>query len=154
MAVPPELAQVYVDRGWWTSDRIGDLIGDRAQRFPERELFSFEGRRVTYWQFDAWVTRVAIDMVAHGVRPGDRVMVQLPNCLEALVIQVAAFRIGAVDVPVVPIYREHETAQILVDARPSVVAIAAELGSRMPYREVDTVLEQLGQQPLVRYLVG
>ena len=154
MAVPPELAQVYVDRGWWTSDRIGDLIGERAQRFPERELFSFEGRRVTYGQFDAWVTRVAIDLVAHGVRPGDRVMVQLPNCLEALVMQVAAFRIGAVDVPVVPIYREHETAQILVDARPSVVAVAAELGSRMPYREVDTVLEQLGQQPLVRYLVG
>jgi len=154
MSVPSERAQSYADHGWWTPDRVGDLIGLRAQQFPGRELFRFQQQRVSYGQFDSWVTRVAGDMVAHGVRPGDRVMVQLPNCLEALVMQVAALRIGALDVPVIPIYREHETAQILADSRPSVIAVAAQLGSRTPHTEADTILDRLGHTPCVRYLVG
>lgn len=154
MSVTSEREREYIERGWWTSDRIGDLIGSRAQRFPDRELFSFEGRRVRYREFHAWVIRIAADMVAHGVSPGDRVMVQLPNSLEALALQVAAFRIGALNVPVVPIYREHETAQIINDCRPAVVATSANLDSRMPFREVDASLERHGQRPLRRYLLG
>jgi acyl-CoA synthetase (AMP-forming)/AMP-acid ligase II len=154
MAVTPEQAQRYVERGWWTSDRIGDLISERAQRFPDRELFSFEGRRVSYGQFNSWATGIAADLVRHGVKPGDRVVVQLPNCLEALAMQVAAFRIGALDVPVMPIYREHETAQILADSGPAVIAVAAQIGSRTPHHEVDGILDKLGHRPKVRYIVG
>jgi acyl-CoA synthetase (AMP-forming)/AMP-acid ligase II len=38
--------QQYAAAGLWTQDRIGDLIPHRAQRFPNRELFLFEGRRI------------------------------------------------------------------------------------------------------------
>jgi acyl-CoA synthetase (AMP-forming)/AMP-acid ligase II len=154
MAVPNERTQFYIDNGWWTTERVGDLVGARAQRWPDRELFVFEGRRVSYGEFDAWVRRVGTDMVAQGVAPGDRVVVQLPNCLEALVLQVAAFRIGALNVPVIPIYREHENAQILADTRPAVVAVAASLGARTPPDEMDALLHGIGHRPAVRYVVG
>ena len=134
--------------------RIGYLVAGQAARTPDRELFVLGDRRVTYGEFDAWVRTVAADLVRRGVRRGDRVMVQLPNCLEALALQVAAFRIGAVDMPVIPIYREHEMAQILADARPAVVAVAAELGPRRPAQETDAILAELGHAPAVRYLVG
>lgn len=134
--------------------RIGHLLAGQAARTPDRELFAFGDRRVTYGEFDAWVTTVAADLVGRGVQRGDRVMVQLPNCLEALALQVAAFRIGAVDMPVIPIYREHEMRQILDDARPAVVAVAAELGARRPAEETDGILADLGHSPVVRYLVG
>ena len=118
----------------WTDDRVGDLIPTRAARFPDRELFRFAERRVSYAEFDSWVTAVAADMHRHGVTRGDRILVQLPNCLEALVLQVAAFRIGAIDVPVIPIYRTHETRQIIADTRPAVIAACedglSERGSR------------------------
>ena len=94
--------------GWWDDQRIGDLLGTQADRIPDRELFSFGDRRVSYREFDAWVRTVATDLVVRGVRRGDRIVVQLPNCLEAIVLQLAAFRVGAVDTPVSPIYREHE----------------------------------------------
>jgi len=154
MTVPTERAQSYLDRHLWTDARVGDLIGQRAALFPERELFRFEGQRISYGQFAAWVTEVAADMVAHGIGPGDRVMVQLPNCLEALVMQMAAFRIGALNVPVIPIYREHETIQILADAQPAVIAVAAALGIRHPYKEIDAGLGTLNHRPRIRYIVG
>ena len=144
----------YRADGLWTDDRIGHLLSARAARHPDKELFCFEGRRVTYREFDGWTAAVAADLVRRGVRPRDRVLVQLPNCLEALVLQVAAFRIGAIDVPVVPIYREHEMRRIVADCRPAAIAVAAELSSRRPAEETDALLGELGHKPLVRYLVG
>jgi non-ribosomal peptide synthetase component F len=41
------------------NERIGYLLRDQASRTPGRELFVFEGRRVTYGEFNAWVTTVA-----------------------------------------------------------------------------------------------
>ncbi|MFI7498973.1 class I adenylate-forming enzyme family protein [Streptomyces sp. NPDC049687] len=159
MTTVSDLATAYRHAGYraiglWTEDRIGDLLSAQAKRFPDRELFSFEGRSLTYREFDLWTTTVATDLVRRGVRRGDRVLVQLPNCLEALVLQVAAFRIGAIDVPVVPIYREHEMRRILADCRPSAVAAAAELGKRRPTEELDGLLAELGLSPAVRYVVG
>jgi len=136
------------------NERVGYLLRDQAARTPDRELFVFEGRRVTYGEFDAWVTTVASDLVRRGVRRGDRVMVQLPNCLEALVLQVAAFRIGAIDMPVIPIYREHEVRQIVAESRPAVVAAAARLSTREPAAELDGICAELGHEPVVRYLTG
>ncbi|MEV4383104.1 AMP-binding protein [Streptosporangium sp. NPDC049644] len=144
----------YRATGLWNDERIGDLVPSRAKRHPGRELFCFEGRRVTYGEFDGWTRTVAADLVRRGVRRGDRVLVQLPNSLEALVMQVAAFRIGAVDVPVVPIYRQHEMRRILEDCRPAAIATAAELSSRRPVEEIDGLLAELGLNPAVRYVVG
>jgi acyl-CoA synthetase (AMP-forming)/AMP-acid ligase II len=144
----------YRELGWWDDQRIGDLVPNQAARTPDRELFVFEGRRVSYREFDGWVTTVASDLVRRGVRRGDRVMVQLPNSLEALVLQVAAFRIGAVDMPVIPIYREHEVRQIVAESRPAVVAAAARLGSREPAAELDAIFAALGHEPAVRYITA
>ncbi|KAA0120518.1 class I adenylate-forming enzyme family protein [Mycolicibacterium sp. P9-22] len=153
MTVPPQHEQLYVKLGLWTDDRVGDLIARQAAARPNSELFMFGGTRMTYGQFDTWVTGVARDLVRHGVQRGDRIIVQLPNCLEALVLQVAAFRIGALNVPVIPIYREHETLQILNDTRPAAIAVAASLGHRSPRAEVDEMLTKLNHRPSLRYLV-
>ncbi|MGU3501020.1 class I adenylate-forming enzyme family protein [Mycobacterium sp. C31M] len=152
--MPPQHEQRYAELGLWTDDRVGDLIRQQAAARPDRELFMFNGTRMTYRQFDTWVDAVAWDLVRHGVARGDRVVVQLPNCLEALVLQVAAFRIGALNVPVIPIYREHETRQILDDIRPAAIAVAATIGERSPRSEVDDILTQIGHRPALRYLVG
>ena len=144
----------YRAAGLWGDDRIGDLLSRRARQCPDRPLFGFQGRRLSYREVDAWVSLAAADLVGRGVGPGDRVLVQLPNCLEALVLQLAAFRIGAVDVPVVPIYREHEVRQILSDCTPAAIAVAGELGDRRPTEEFDALLAGREQKPLVRYVVG
>jgi acyl-CoA synthetase (AMP-forming)/AMP-acid ligase II len=143
----------YEALGLWTGERLGWLMPQAAGRWRDREYLRSGDTRLTYSQFHAWIEVVARDMVARGVRPGDRVLVQLPNCLEALVLQVACFRIGAPVAPVIPIYREHELAHIISDLQPKVVAAAATLGDRQPIREIDSCLGARSETP-VRYCVG
>ncbi|WP_224393042.1 class I adenylate-forming enzyme family protein [Pseudonocardia sp. ICBG1293] len=144
----------YRASGLWTATTLADLVPAAAARHPERELFCFEGRRVGYGEFERWTRAIAQDLVRRGVAPCDRVLVQLPNRLEALAVQVAAFRAGAVDVPVIPIYREHEMRQIVADCRPAAVCTVDALGPRDPAAELDGLLDEAGLDPVVRYLVG
>ena len=57
-------------------------------------------RTWSYAGFAAEVASVAGGLLRRGVRPGDRVLVQLENCPEALMVLFACARIGAVHVPV------------------------------------------------------
>ncbi len=144
----------YADRGLLTSERLGLSLMVAAERWPERELLVFEGWRITYRELADWTLRVAADMLAHGIRPGDRLLVQAPNSPEVAVIQCAAWRIGVVALPVIPAYRQHELRQIFADSRPTALASVARLGSRRPCEELDEIATESGLEPTVRYALG
>lgn len=145
----------YREAGQWTDEAIGWVSTLAARRWGDRPyLLLDDTASLSYTQFDDWVTAIAGDMADRGVQRGDRIFVQLPNCLEAVVMQVAAFRIGAVAVPVIPLYREHEVSQILQDARPSVVVAPAMHRDRKLTEEIDRVIERSGLDVKVRYSVG
>jgi acyl-CoA synthetase (AMP-forming)/AMP-acid ligase II len=144
----------YESRGLLTQERLGLSLMVAAERWPQRELLLFEGRRVTYRELTDWTLRVAADMVARGIGPGDRVLIQAPNRPEVAVVQFAAWRIGAVALPVIPAYRQRELRQILADARPVALATVPRLGSRLPCDELDEIAAEVGLEPLVRYAIG
>src|SRR5690606_24378825 len=62
----------------------------------------FDGPTQTwsYAHFAETVARLAGGMAARGVKPGDRVLVQLENCPEALLTLFACAHLGAIHVPV------------------------------------------------------
>ena len=132
---------------------VGWFATRAAERWPRMEFAEFAGRRITFAELAAWVEAVASDLVSRGIHPGDRVLVQLPNCLEVIVLQLATWRIGAVAVPVVPIYRERELTQILRDCRPAAVAAADRVGTRSLAAELDASLASAELRPTARYLV-
>ena len=68
----------------------------------------------------ARASRVAGGLSALGVRPRDRVTVQLPNRLEAVVLQFAVLMLDAVLAPIVPVLGAREVGQVLADAGPVV----------------------------------
>ena len=59
------------------------------------------------------VARAAAALKRLGIGPGDVISVQLPNWWEFAVISLAAFRLGAVVNPLMPIFREHELGYML-----------------------------------------
>lgn len=132
---------------------VGSLAREAASRWGQREYASCEGTRITFGELADWVDAVASDMISAGLRPGGRVLVQLPNCLQVVVLQLAAWRAGAIAVPVVAIYREHELRQIVNDVRPDVIATAARLGDRPLAAELDRVIAASSCEPKVRYVV-
>src|SRR5260221_14173697 len=70
-------------------------------------------RRFTYAELRALIARAAAALKCLGVGPRDVVSVQLPNWWEFAVIALAAFRVGAVVNPLMPIFREHELSYML-----------------------------------------
>ncbi len=71
------------------------------------------GRRWSYAELDADVSRLAAGLVAAGVAAGDRVAIWAPNCPEWLLLQHATARMGAILVTVNPAYRTHELDYVL-----------------------------------------
>jgi acyl-CoA synthetase len=151
---PPAVEARYRSLGLRTDERIGWTLSRGTDRWPERTALVCGDTRLTYLELWRWVTATAGTLRESGVGPGDRLLWQLPNSVEAVVLHMAAWRLGALCIPVVPAYREHEMEQILADARPSAVAFATEFGSRRPVAEMETLLAATGQRPRVRVAVG
>jgi|HubBroStandDraft_5_1064220.scaffolds.fasta_scaffold83854_1 acyl-CoA synthetase (AMP-forming)/AMP-acid ligase II len=144
-------ASHYEDHGFWTRERLGWQVFD-AERHPDREFVTGD-TRWTYGEFASWALAVADNIVKAGVQRGDRVLIQLPNRIEALPAQAAALRIGAVNVPIVPIYREHELALIIHDCTPRTVFSMRVSKTRSPAEELDAILANGTWGTVIRYCV-
>ena len=66
------------------------------------------GREVTFGEFRDLAERAAAGLHARGVGPGTRVMWMLPTWIESLVLSAALSRLGAIQVPLIPVYRQRE----------------------------------------------
>ncbi|MFJ8931450.1 AMP-binding protein [Streptomyces sp. NPDC102364] len=92
-----------------------------AVRHPDRPAIVTAAETLSYRQLDDQSARLAGWMAELGVRPGDRVGVFLPNGARFVVALLAVLRIGAVHVPVNPMFRAAELRHELNDAAPELV---------------------------------
>ena len=107
--------------------RLWPLIEERASLTPDALLGQDEfGRLLTFRTFRVRAERAAAALAERGVGPGDRVAWQLPNWLESFVLVAALARLGAVQSPILPIYREREVGFILRQARPKIFVVPRE----------------------------
>jgi acyl-CoA synthetase (AMP-forming)/AMP-acid ligase II len=90
---------------------IWGLVEWRARRTPDALMLVDEhGRRMTFAGYRDAAERAAAGLHAAGVREGDVVAWLLPTRIESIVLFAALSRLGAVQNPLVPIYREREVA--------------------------------------------
>ncbi|WP_097972572.1 non-ribosomal peptide synthetase [Streptomyces sp. gb14] len=88
------------------------------------DLATGDRTELDYRQLDTAANALAHDLVAHGVRPQDRVAVMLPRTVEAVVALLAVAKTGAVYLPVDPDYPAERIAHMLADAAPTLVLTA------------------------------
>jgi acyl-CoA synthetase (AMP-forming)/AMP-acid ligase II len=90
------------------------MIEWRASATPRAVGFVDDrGRTIDFGSYREDCLRVAAAFHARGIRAGMRVAWQLPTWYEALVLAGALARVGAVQVPLIPILREREVSFIL-----------------------------------------
>ncbi len=88
---------------------LWELVRRRGEATPDAPmLFDEAGRRVTFGEFAARAERVAAGLAALGVGPGTPVTWQLPTRVETVLVSMALARLGAVQNPIIHIYRERE----------------------------------------------
>src|SRR5262249_61512607 len=105
------------DPGWGT---IGELVGDAAERFADREFLRFPGVSLSFAGVHAASNRLAHVLIAHGVRPGDRVAIMMDNVPDWPRSWFAIGKAGAVTVPVNARYREADLGVGVPDASAAV----------------------------------
>jgi acyl-CoA synthetase (AMP-forming)/AMP-acid ligase II len=89
---------------------IWQLVEARAAATPDA-LFAVDerDRSLTFAGYRDYALRVAAGLRARGIGEGTPVSWMLPTTLESLVLAAALARLGAVQNPILPIYRERET---------------------------------------------
>jgi len=100
------------------------LIEARAAATPDAVFLLDEGgREIRFVEFRNRCSRVAAGLAKLGIGPGDRVSWQLPTWIESAVLAGALARLGAVQNPILPIYRQRELGQILAEVRPRLLVV-------------------------------
>jgi long-chain acyl-CoA synthetase len=85
-----------------------DVMDETTRLWPEHTSFIFKGARISHRQLDRQSTALAAALVQLGVQKGDRVVLLLPNCPQAVISQVAAWKAGAIVAPLNPMYTQNE----------------------------------------------
>ena len=115
---PAEYAERYRAAGYWTDETFDAFLAERVRLHADRPAVvgvSAAQPRVrvalSYAELEVAVGRLAGLFAARGVEQGDRIVLQLPNCVEYVVAVFAAFRLGALPVFALPAHREREIGQ-------------------------------------------
>lgn len=105
---------------------MGDLPAVWAQKWGDQVAVVERDRVFTFTDLETEVGAVAVQLAAldmKGAPHGDRVLVQLPNTVELIVILLACFRLGLVPVLALPGHRSAELEHLaaMTEARAIVV---------------------------------
>ncbi|TDI67687.1 MAG: malonyl-CoA synthase [Alphaproteobacteria bacterium] len=98
-------------------DQIRAAIPSPAKTFAETPA----GTRFSYGDLFGLSARYAHVLVDLGLRPGDRVAMQVQKSIPALVLYLATLRAGGVFLPLNPAYTAQEMGYFLGDAAPHVL---------------------------------
>ncbi|MBN2392356.1 MAG: AMP-binding protein [Anaerolineae bacterium] len=74
---------------------VHEFLENSAKRTPEKVALICAGQRLTYRQVDAEANRVANGLLAAGIQRGDRVVIWLPNSVEAVLAIFGILKAGA-----------------------------------------------------------
>lgn len=106
----------YYAKALWRDYTYFDALEQQVAQRPDKVFVTDSTSSYTFRELRDAALRLAAGLVRLGIAKGDRVAVQVPNWTEFAVISVAISRLGAVIVPIMPIYRRDEVGYIVESA--------------------------------------
>jgi long-chain acyl-CoA synthetase len=98
---------------------LPELLAEAAREYPDAPAISFYGRTIAYAELDTLASRFAAALVLAGMRPGERVVLVLPNVPQAVICYYGALRAGAMVVLTNPLYEAGALIRQVEDAQAS-----------------------------------
>src|SRR5262245_9389831 len=107
--------------------RIEDYLTASARAFGGKTALVAGGRRLSYAELDQLTDRVAAGLRQGGVQRGDRVLIFMDNCWEAVVSIFAVLKAGAVFSPINPSTKADKLAFVAGNCRAAAILTQAKL---------------------------
>jgi fatty-acyl-CoA synthase len=138
---------VHAESRKWLSSTFADALAWGARTHAQREALVHGARRLSYAQLASRADRFAAGLLEAGVRPGDRVAVWLPDCVEWMVARWAVPSIGAILVPVNTRFRADDLGYALRQSGAVALILADRFGSVSYLDVLHTLVPDLAAQP-------
>ena len=122
---PAADAARYAAEGYWAGVPLGALLLGVAGRVPDAVAVAdpVTGVRLTHGELAARADAAAGRLLDLGMAPGDRIVVQLPNGWEFVVLTLACLRAGIVPVMALPAHRRTELSYLAGHAEATAIAV-------------------------------
>ncbi|MFQ6324823.1 (2,3-dihydroxybenzoyl)adenylate synthase [Nocardia sp. CWNU-33] len=147
---PAADADAFRAAGYWTGRPLDDLLRATARQHPDRTALLDGDVGRSYAQLDADADRMAHGLLALGITPGDRVVVQLPNVPEFATVLFGLLRAGIIPVLTLPAHRRAEIEHLARLSGAVAYLIADRLGD-FDYRDLAVTVQQ--SVPTVRQVL-
>ena len=134
---PPEDAARWRAKGYWQDKPLADEFAAVFERYANRIALIDGDRQYSYGDIDRLSGRLALNLLALGMKPLDRAVLALPNVAEFVVLYFALQKIGAIPIAALATHRYAEISQF--------VRIAQAAACFYPERQSDFEFE-----PMVR----
>lgn len=142
---PEEAARAYRRLGLWEDITVAEMVERSMRAAPQKTALVFGDRRISYEELVRDSRRLAVALLDLGLKPLERVVVQLPNLPEFVIAYLALNWMGAIPVMALRAHRQAElrhfvrasgaSAYLLPDVvggfdyRPLAAGLAAEFSS-------------------------
>ena len=132
---PPEFAARYRAKGYWTDRSLADTFAEVFSQYAGRVAVIDRDQSVTYAQLNERSERLALNLLDEGLKPLDRVVMQLPNVVEFVYLYFALQKVGAIPIMALPTHRTREVSQF-VELSGAVACAALERVKDFDYGEM------------------
>ena len=109
---PDEFAQRYRAAGLWSDQTIAQQFRATADTRPEQPAVVGPSGRLSYAELDEQTDRIAVGLRTLGLRPGERVLLQVNNDLPAVLAWYGMLKAGLVPVATLVQHRTHELTAV------------------------------------------
>ncbi len=132
---PSEFASRYREKGYWEDRSLADTFAELFAKYADRVAVIDRDESVTYAQLNERSERLALNLLDEGLRPLDRVVMQLPNVVEFVYLYFALQKIGCIPIMALPTHRYREVSQF-VELSGAVACVAPDRIRDFDYREL------------------
>jgi len=120
---PDDMAALYRAKGYWRGETFSQVLRSRAEAQPDAVAVVGMQARWTYGELLDRAETAAAGFLALGLKPGDRVVVQLPNIPEFLSVVFGLFRARLIPVYALPAHRSTEIIHFMKRAEASAYVV-------------------------------
>lgn len=107
-AYPAKEARLYRKLHLWKDITLGEALDYMAKVYPGKEAVVDDQKRWTFSELSQLTTDFASALADMGFRPGDKIMMQMPNQVEWALLYLGMQKIGVVPIPCNPRHSNKE----------------------------------------------
>jgi 2,3-dihydroxybenzoate-AMP ligase len=145
---PPDYAKRYREKGYWEDRPLIDHYLEAFAKWPERVAIIDDHETITYAQLAGRAEHTARRLLDLGLKPRDRIVLQLPNTALFASLYLALQHVGIVPIMALPSHRYREVEQFV--RLSGAVAVASPATARdADFRSIFTRIAE--QHPTLRW---